>query len=131
MEPILIDYEINSKVYFIEMTQIPHVIQCPICLGEKDLFRKNGTKVKCYNCNGTGVKSESGSLKFTVSSGNLHRIYITIDSCKRFEYVINVGEDVDYKKPSVIYKTEQEALADCEKMNSLGMMGYTSFNSLT
>lgn len=127
MYKINVDFKVNTKVYFVKMVEMPHVVTCPMCLGDKYLYRKNETEVKCPKCNGLGTTSDSGGLTHSVNSGNLHKIVCIInEDCISFEYYVDLDGNSDCVKVHTIFKTKQEAFTECEKANKTAIMGYYS-----
>ena len=130
MATINIEFKINSKVYFVDMVEIPHITTCSICKGDKHFYSsKNNIEIKCPQCNGEGTTSDSGSLKYVVKSGILHKIVCTIDEHgNNVEYYLSLKSDFDIIEKHEIFNKEKDALKECEIKNKKGIMCYGKIN---
>lgn len=129
MATINIDFKINSKVYFIDMVEIPHFTTCSTCKGDKYFYSKSNDEIKCPKCNGEGITSDSGGLTYAVKSGLLHKIVCTIDEHgKDLEYTLAIKPELGLIQKDEIFNNEKDALKECEIQNKKGYMSYCKMN---
>jgi hypothetical protein len=97
----------NDTIYFVDMVSVPYYQKCPTCLGEGNLFRKNGSSVTCLKCKGEGKYTDSGALNHVVKEDVIRKIHITVDEIGVWTESYLLEEKGLFQ--GTVYETKEEA----------------------
>lgn len=105
---IKIKFSPTDTIYFIDMVEVPTYRECPDCLGEGKLLRKDNSSITCPKCKGEGKYTNSGALNHVVKQDVIVKMFIEVTE----EFV----DVVEYKLKEkgvfhgTIYETKEEAV---------------------
>jgi hypothetical protein len=113
-------FGLGEKGYGIKQKQTLRVVDCPQCDGQKEIY-KNGHAYYCSMCKGSGVVHEA-SQKWYVDEGPFEIGVIRATISKNqiiYKYKGRIDGSPSNKGDSTLFRTIDEAVAECNKRNKI------------
>ena len=114
-------YPLGKKVFFLDRSKTNREFDCPTCLGTGNLLREDGSKLQCPHCYGKGKIVDYSEYIYSVNSGMIDEVSITIYSTDTaILYSINTDDKEGFSpcyNEEELFITEEEAKEKCNKMN--------------
>jgi ribosomal protein S27E len=112
-------FDKGDIVYIIQPVNAPLYYNCPDCLGEGVLLRKDGSSITCPQCNGEKHLSNNSNIEYVVVQGTINGVKISMFNWNdindlEINYNILITNSANFngfvvRDEYYVYRTEKEA----------------------